>query len=194
ERLLSSNSNVNLTNAQGDTTLVSVSAKGSVNLNAQDGSIFDDGNAATGITSGSSTSLSASLHLGTSADRLSTKAQQLYLTSGGDIYVGNGANLNTLYITNSHAIEGRANVLEVSSPFQKFDVSNDGNRYTLTNVDSALLNNLSFTGDQTLVVGQVRAGTSSNVSLNATSGDILDDGNAQTRITGNDVTLTANNG
>lgn len=194
ERLLSSNSNVNLTNVQGDTTLVSVSAKGSVNLNALDGSIFDDGNAATGITSGSSTSLSASLHLGTSADRLSTKAQQLYLTSGGDIYVGNGANLNTLYITNSHAIEGRANVLEVSSPFQKFDVSNDGNRYTLTNVDSALLNNFSFTGDQTLVVGQVRGGTSSSVALRATSGDILDDGNAQTRITGNNVTLTANNG
>src|SRR5690606_30257129 len=47
ERLLSSNSNVNLTNVQGDTTLVSVSAKGSVNLNALDGSIFDDGNAAT---------------------------------------------------------------------------------------------------------------------------------------------------
>ncbi|MBA1183943.1 two-partner secretion domain-containing protein [Stutzerimonas nitrititolerans] len=194
ERLLSSTSNVNLTNVQGDTTLVSVSAKGSVNLNALDGSIFDDGNAATGITSGSSTSLSASLHLGTSADRLSTKAQQLYLTSGGDIYVGNGANLNTLYITNSHAIEGRANVLEVSSPFQKFDVSNDGNRYTLTNVDSALLNNFSFTGDQTLVVGQVRGGTSSSVALRATSGDILDDGNAQTRITGNNVTLTANNG
>ncbi len=194
ERLLSSNSNVNMTNAQGDTTLVNVSAKGSVNLNAQDGSIFDDGNAATGIISGSSTSLSASLHLGTSADRLSTKAQQLYLTSGGDIYVGNGANLNTLYITNSHAIEGRANVLEVSSPFQKFDVSNDGNRYTLTNVDSALLNNFSFTGDQTLVVGQVRGGTSSSVALRATSGDILDDGNAQTRITGNNVTLTANNG
>ncbi|MBA1234366.1 filamentous hemagglutinin N-terminal domain-containing protein [Pseudomonas stutzeri] len=194
ERLLSSNSNVNLTNVQGDTTLVSVSAKGSVNLNALDGSIFDDGNAATGITSGSSTSLSASLHLGTSADRLSTKAQQLYLTSGGDIYVGNGANLNTLHITNSHAIEGRANVLEVSSPFQKFDVSNDGNRYTLTNVDSALLNNFSFTGDQTLVVGQVRGGTSSSVALRATSGDILDDGNAQTRITGNNVTLTANNG
>ncbi|WP_417546582.1 filamentous hemagglutinin N-terminal domain-containing protein [Marinobacter sp.] len=194
ERLLSSNSNVNLTNVQGDTTLVSVNAKGSVNLNAQDGSIFDDGNAATGIISGSSTSLSASLHLGTSADRLSTKAQQLYLTSGGDIYVGNGANLNTLHITNSHAIEGRANVLEVSSPFQKFDVSNDGNRYTLTNVDSALLNNFSFTGDQTLVVGQVRGGTSSSVALRATFGDILDDGNAQTRITGNNVTLTANNG
>jgi len=194
ERLLSSTSNVNLTNVQGDTTLVSVSAKGSVNLTALDGSLFDDGNAATGITSGSSTSLSASLHLGTSADRLSTKAQQLYLTSGGDIYVGNGANLNTLYITNSHAIEGRANVMEVSSPFQKFDVSNDGNRYTLTNVDSALLNNFSFTGDQTLVVGQVRGGTSSSVALRATSGDILDDGNAQTRITGNNVTLTANNG
>ena len=194
ERLLSSNSNVNLTNAQGDTTLVSVAAKGSVNLTALDGSIFDDGNAATGITSGSSTSLSASLHLGTSAERLSTKAQQLYLTSGGDIYIGNGANLNTLYITNSHAIEGRANVLEVSSPFQKFDVSNDGNRYTLTNVDSALLNNFSFTGDQTLVVGQVRGGTSSSVTLRATSGDILDDGNAQTRITGNNVSLTADNG
>jgi len=194
ERLLSSNSNVNLTNAQGDTTLVSVAAKGSINLAALDGSIFDDGNATTGITSGNSTSLSASLHLGTSAERLSTKAQQLYLTSGGDIYVGNGANLNTLHITNSHAIEGRANVLEVSSPFQKFDVSNDGNRYTLTNVDSALLNNFSFTGDQTLVVGQVRGGTSSSVTLRNTSGDILDDGNAQTRITGGNVILAAING
>ncbi len=193
ERLVSGASSASLVNQSGDTTLVNVSANGQINLTSAAGSIFDDGDSTTGIvTTGSNQiKLSAAQHLGTSSEHLSSKAQSLSLTSGGDIYLDNDANLATLYINNSHAQPGRINTLQLTSPYQAFDITDDGNRYRLSNVDSALLSSFSFTGDQTLVIGQVRGSTASTINLSATAGDILDDGNAQTRITGNQVSLSA---
>ncbi len=193
ERLVSGASSASLVNQSGDTTLVSVSATGQITLTSRDGSILDDGDSTTAIvTSGASqVSLNASRHLGEATARLSSKAQSLSLTSGGDIYLNNDANLSALLIDNRHAEAGRANVLQVSSPYQGFAISNDGSRYLLSNVDSALLNTFSFTGDQSLVIGQVRGSTASAITLRATAGDILDDGNAQSRITGARVSLSA---
>ncbi|TBV17453.1 filamentous hemagglutinin N-terminal domain-containing protein [Stutzerimonas kirkiae] len=195
ERLLSANGSVYLVNASGDTTLSDVSARSGVSLIAQDGSIFTDGAADSNIvTATGNIALDASRHLGTAAARLSTTAQSLNLSSGGDIYIDNQANLSSLVIANSHASPGQANVIEIDSPYQDFAISDDGSRYLLSNLDSALLGTFSFTGDQTLVLGQVRAGTSSNVTLRASAGDILDDGDAQTRVTGSSVTLRADAG
>lgn len=193
DKLLSSNSSVTLRNASGDVTLVDVNAKGAANLYAEDGSILDDGQSAT-LVKGGSILLDASQHLGTSTARLATDTTQLTLHSAGDIYVQNDNNLTSLTIDNRHGTPDQVNVIQLDSPFLVFSVADDGSQYTLDNIDSALLGTFSFTGDQDIVVRKVRGSVTSNLTLRATSGNILDDGDTQTRITGNRVTLIADQG
>ncbi len=193
DKLLSSNSSVVLRNASGDVTLVDVSAKGAASLYTEDGSILDDGQSST-LVKGGSILLDASQHLGTAGTHLATDTTQLALRSAGDIYVDNGSNLASLTIDNRHGNPGQVNVIQLDSPFLLFSVADDGNQYTLDNIDSALLGTFSFTGDQDIVVRKVRGSVTSNLTLRATSGDILDDGDSQTRITGNRVSLIADQG
>lgn len=162
---------------------------GTLSLNAQGGSIVR-ANAASALA-GSSIILQAQQHIGTASDHIKTATTSLTLGSGGDIYVDNPAKtLTYLAITNSHADPARRNTLQVAAPFLNFDINDDlGNAYELKQVYSSLLSQFSFTGDQSLKLGNIRAG--SNVTLVSSQGSILDDGIAETRVTANNVSLRA---
>lgn len=162
---------------------------GTLSLNAQGGSIVRAN--ADSALAGSSIILQAQQHIGTASDHIKTATTSLTLGSGGDIYVDNPAKtLTYLAITNSHADPARRNTLQVAAPFLNFDINDDlGNAYELKQVYSSLLSQFSFTGDQSLKLGNIRAG--SNVTLVSSQGSILDDGIAETRVTANNVSLRA---
>ncbi|MFP3743502.1 filamentous hemagglutinin N-terminal domain-containing protein [Achromobacter sp. SIMBA_011] len=162
---------------------------GTLSLNAQGGSIVRAN--ANSALAGSSILLQAQQHIGTASDHLTTATTSLTLGSGGDIYVDNPAKtLTYLGITNSHADPARRNTIQVAAPFLNFDVNDDlGNAYELRQVYSSLLSQFSFTGDQSLKLGNLRAG--SNITLVSNQGSILDDGIADTRVTANNVSLRA---
>ncbi|MCZ8406647.1 filamentous hemagglutinin N-terminal domain-containing protein [Achromobacter dolens] len=162
---------------------------GTLSLNAQGGSIVRAN--ANSTLAGSSILLQAQQHIGTASDHLTTATTSLTLGSGGDIYVDNPAKtLTYLAITNSHADPARRNTIQVAAPFLNFDVNDDlGNAYELRQVYSSLLSQFSFTGDQSLKLGNLRAG--SNITLVSNQGSILDDGIADTRVTANNVSLRA---
>ncbi|MFF7057996.1 filamentous hemagglutinin N-terminal domain-containing protein [Achromobacter spanius] len=163
---------------------------GTLWLNAQGGNILR-ANANSELL-GSSINLQAQRHIGTASDHIKTSTTSLMLASGGDIYVDNpDKTLTYLSVSNTHADPARRNTLLVSSPYLAFDVNDDlGNAYELKQVYSSLLNQFIFSGDQTLKLGNIRAGSS--VALTSTQGSILDDGIADTRVTANSVTLSAN--
>ncbi|MCD0497359.1 filamentous hemagglutinin N-terminal domain-containing protein [Achromobacter sp. MY14] len=163
---------------------------GTLWLNAQGGSILR-ANANSELL-GNSINLQAQRHIGTASDHIKTATTNLTLGSGGDIYIDNpGKTLTYLAVSNSHADPLRKNILLVSAPYLAFDVNDDlGNAYELKQVYSSLLNQFIFSGDQTLKLGNIRAGSS--VALTSTQGSILDDGIVDTRVTANSVTLSAN--
>ncbi|MDH0737390.1 filamentous hemagglutinin N-terminal domain-containing protein [Achromobacter spanius] len=163
---------------------------GTLWLNAQGGNILR-ANANSELL-GSSINLQAQRHIGTASDHIKTATTSLMLASGGDIYVDNpGKTLTYLSVSNTHADPLRKNVLLVSAPYLAFDVNDDlGTAYELKQVYSSLLNQFIFSGDQSLKLGNIRAGSS--VALSSTQGSILDDGIADTRVTANSVTLSAN--
>ncbi|MCZ8392825.1 filamentous hemagglutinin N-terminal domain-containing protein [Achromobacter xylosoxidans] len=162
---------------------------GTLSLNAQGGSVLRAN--ASSVLAGNSVNLQAQQHIGTATDHIKTSTTSLTLASGGDIYVDNPAKaLTYLAITNSHADPARRNTIQVAAPFLNFDVNDDlGNAYELKQVYSSLLSQFSFTGDQSLKLGNIRAG--SNVTLVSNLGSILDDGIADTRVTANNVSLRA---
>ncbi len=163
---------------------------GTLWLNAQGGNILR-ANANSELL-GNAVNLQAQQHIGTAGDHIKTSTTSLTLGSGGDIYVDNpGKTLTYLSVSNSHADPLRKNTLLVSAPFLAFDVNDDlGNAYDLKQVYSSLLNQFIFSGDQTLKLGNIRAGSS--VTLTSTQGSILDDGLANTRVTASSVSLVAN--
>lgn len=163
---------------------------GTLSLNAQGGSVLRAN--ANSVLAGSSVNLQALQHLGTASEHLTTATTSLTLGSGGDIFIDNpGKTLTYLAISNSHADPARRNTLQVAAPFLTFDINDNlGNAYELRQVYSSLLNQFSFTGDQSLKLGNLRAG--SVITLTSTLGSILDDGIADTRVTASNVSLTAN--
>lgn len=163
---------------------------GTLSLNAQGGSVLRAN--ANSVLAGSSVNMQALQHLGTASEHLTTATTSLTLGSGGDIFIDNpGKTLTYLAISNSHADPARRNTLQVAAPFLTFDINDNlGNAYELRQVYSSLLNQFSFTGDQSLKLGNLRAG--SVITLTSTLGSILDDGIADTRVTASNVSLTAN--
>ncbi|CAB3829356.1 filamentous hemagglutinin N-terminal domain-containing protein [Achromobacter sp. CF-sbj1-Ac2-l] len=163
---------------------------GTLSLNAQGGSVLRAN--ANSVLAGSSVNLQALQHLGTASEHLTTATTSLTLGSGGDIFIDNpGKTLTYLAISNSHADPARRNTLQVAAPFLTFDINDNlGNAYELRQVYSSLLSQFSFTGDQSLKLGNLRAG--SVITLTSTLGSILDDGIADTRVTASNVSLTAN--
>lgn len=195
ERISTPSSLASVTSSSGDITVgaISTSSSGQVTLTASAGSILEDGNAATRISTGTA-SLSASAAVGTPALPVQTKATGLAVTSTGDLLVTNtDATLTSLSITNRHSAPGNAATLQVNSPYLTFDVTDTGTSYTLDRLVSVPLGSLAFNGDATLQLGQVQAAGS--VNLTATQGHIVDDGNLNSRVTaGSTLTLSAAQG
>ena len=195
DRISTPSTVASVTSSSGDITVgsVSTSTSGQVSLTASAGAILDDGDSATRITTGTAT-LNASGAIGTASHAVQTKATGLTATSTGDLYVTNtDATLTSLSITNRHATAGVANTLQVTSPYLTFDVTDSGTQFALNRLVSVPLNTLAFSGDQTVQVGQVQGAGS--VSLSATQGNIVDDGNLNSRVTsGSTLTLSAAQG
>jgi filamentous hemagglutinin family protein len=185
---------IQVTSSAGDIEIGNVrsSLNGSTTLSANGGAIVDDGNSGTRLVTGSAT-LNAAQSIGTSANRIQASISGLTVNNTGNVYVTNADNtLTTLSVTNRHATPGVANVLEITSPFLTFDVTDNGSRYALNRIVGVPLTSLAFSGDQTAVVGQVMA--TGSASITATSGDLEEDGNTNTRVSGSSVTLRANQG
>jgi trimeric autotransporter adhesin len=195
DRITTPSSFISVTNSSGDITVgtVSTSTSGQVSLTAAAGAILDDGDTATRIVTGTA-SLSASGAIGSASHAVQTKATGLAATSTGDLFVTNtDATLTSLSITNRHSAPGHAGTLQVDSPYLTFDVTDTGTSYTLDRLVSVPLGSLAFSGDATLQIGQVQAAGS--VSLTATQGNLVDDGNLQSRVTsGSTLTLSAAQG
>ena len=195
DRIATPSSFVSVTNSSGNITVgsVSTSSSGQVSLTATAGSIVDDGNSATRISTGTA-SLSASGAIGSPGQAVQTQATGLSASSTGDLVVTNtDATLTSLSLTNRHSAPGNAGTLQVDSPYLTFDVTDTGTAYTLDRLVSVPLGSLSFNGDASLVLGQVQAAGS--VSLTATQGHLVDDGNLNTRVTsGSTLTLSAAQG
>lgn len=195
DRISTPSTLVSVTNSSGDITVgsVSTSTSGQVTLTASAGAILDDGNSSTRITTGTAV-LSASGAIGAPGAAVQTQATGLTASSTGDLLVSNtGATLTSLSLTNRHTAPGNAATIQVDSPYLTFDVTDTGNSYELTRVVGVPLNSLSFNGDSSLTIGQVQSGGS--VSLTSTQGSLVDDGNANTRVTsGSTLTLSAAQG
>jgi filamentous hemagglutinin family protein len=195
DRIATPSTSVSVTNSSGDITVgaVGTSTSGQVSLTASAGGIYDDANGSTRINTGTVT-LNATDHVGTVANPLQVSATGLNSTNTGNLYLTNADNtLTSLSITNRHATPGVANVLQVTSPYLTFDVTDNGSQYALNRIVGVPLSTLVFSGDQTLAIGQVQG--SGTVALAATTGNLVDDGNAQTRVTsGSTLTLSAAQG
>ncbi len=195
DRISTPSTVASVTNSSGNITVgsVSTSTSGQVTLTASAGAILDDSDNATRITTGTAT-LSASGAIGSASHAVQTRATGLTVTSTGDLFVTNtDATLTSLSITNRHSAPGNAGSLQVDSPYLTFNVTDTGTSYTLDQLVSVPLGSLAFNGDATLQIGQVQAAGS--VSLTATQGHLVDDGNLNTRVTsGSTLTLSAAQG
>lgn len=175
----------------GGITLGAIKAGGSASIATSDGSIVDDGNNATEVEA-SAVSLSALLgDLGTNLNHLRSKASSLTLTSGGNIFIDNDVPLDTLIVTSTHPTAG-VRTFTVNVPYLAFDVVDTGSQYTINQITGLTLDTLSFTGDQTIVVGRVHA--AGNAAIAATIGDIRNDADRNTRIRGSSVALRSDQG
>lgn len=175
----------------GDVTLGAIKAGNSASIATSDGNIIDDGNTATEVEAQSVT-LSALLgNLGTNLSHLRSKATALTLSSGGNIFIDNDVPLETLIVTSTHPTAG-ARTFTVTVPYLAFDVIDTGSQYTINQITGLTLDTLSFTGDQTIVVGRVHA--TGSAAIAATIGDILNDSDSSTRIRGSSVALRSDQG
>jgi len=192
------NNDINIRSVDGDITVGSVTvggSSGSITIRTSNGDIIDDGVAATGVFANDVTlraaKVDASASIGTSSDVIHTAATQLDLRSSGNLFVTNDLLLTDLSIENSHG-SATANTLQLTSPYITFDVTDDGTAYHLNKLVGPVLSNLSFTGDNALIIGDVQA--VDDVHLTSGQGNIVEDGNANTRITGGSVSLAAEQG
>ena len=195
DNVVTTGNSISVTSSTGDITIGNVRSalNGSTTLSANGGAIVDDGNNNTRLVTGSAT-LNANQSIGTSANPIQASIYGLTVNNTGNVYLVNTDNtLTSLSVTNRHATPGVANVLEITSPFLTFDVTDDGSQYAIKRIVGVPLTALSFSGDQTAVIGQVQANNGS-VSITATQGDLVEDGNTDTRVTGSSVALRAYQG
>jgi len=195
DNVATTGNSITVTSSDGDITIGNVRSalNGSTTLSANGGAIVDDGNSNTRLVTGSAT-LNAAQSIGTSANPIQASIHGLTVNNTGNVYLVNTDNtLTSLSVTNRHATPGVANVLEITSPFLTFNVTDDGSQYAIQRIVGVPLTTLSFSGDQTAVIGQVQA-INGSVSITATQGDLVEDGNTDTRVTGSSVALRASQG
>ncbi|KOQ19793.1 hypothetical protein ABW35_25100, partial [Achromobacter xylosoxidans] len=80
--------------------------------------------------------------------------------------------------------------LDVRAPSLLFNITDDVGGHTIHEVRDSNWVNFSFNSDRDITVGSIDAGYSGSITLNA-AGDLRDDGNKQTRLLANSVSLIA---
>ncbi|WP_417069668.1 filamentous hemagglutinin N-terminal domain-containing protein [Niveibacterium terrae] len=168
-----------------------VQAAGSVSLTATQGNLVDDGNLNSRVTSGSTLTLSAAQgSVGSIANPMSANASSLALTTRGDLYITDIADLSTLTITSKHADTSTSYGMAITAPSLKFSVTDSAAGHavnTLTDTSSLTLN---FTSDRDITLGQVDVTNTGSARFTSTAGAIKDDGNKSTRVLANSTTLS----
>jgi len=118
-------------------------------------------------------------------------ARTLTLHSGGDIHVDSVVDLVALNVTNTHAAGG-VNTLHISAPNLTFDiVDNDGSRFDAFEVTDRTGIDFTFTGDAEIRLGLLDVLGGNALAVTSTGGDIFNDGNAATQLTGAAISLAA---
>ena len=177
----------------GDGTLVlgQVQAAGSVSLTSTQGLLVDDGNLNTRVTAGSTLVLSAAQGgIGSLANPVSANATSLTLTTRGDLYLTDIADLSTLTINSSHADASTSYGMAITAPSLRLDVTDSAAGHavhTLTDTSSLTLN---FTSDRDITLGRVDLSTTGTARFTSSAGSILDDGDKSTQVLANSSTFS----
>lgn len=174
----------------GDIVAGAISAAASpVTLNASD-SLRDDGDASTRL-SGTAVALTAeSGDLGTAEAAIGVTAPELALTSGGNVYADDSVALTALSVTGTASSSSGANVYSVVAPGLTLSALDDGSTVTLAELANSGALNFGFSTQRTLAVGAVDTNGGS-ASLASVSGNVVDDGDADTSINAPSLTLSA---
>ncbi|TWA72857.1 hypothetical protein FBZ82_102458 [Azospirillum brasilense] len=195
DNITSTGTSVSLTVTGGAATLGTIKAAntGGISVTATGGSIL--GKDANNRLSAGVVSLSTDGAIGSSATHLRTSTGSLTLSNAGDLYLDNsGVILTGLSITNRH-VNAASNALELTSEYFNFQVYDNGTTTVLEAIGSPKLAAFAFNTDVLLRVGDLATvGVGGTVTLTSTTGSILDDGNANSRINADTVTLSAASG
>ena len=177
----------------GDATIQigQVQAAGSVSLTATQGNLVDDGNLRSRATSGSTLTLSAAAgSVGSSSNAIGANAASLALTTRGDLYVTDLADLNTLTVTSTHADTTTSFGLGITAPWLKFSVTDSAAGHAVhTLTDNSSLS-LTYTSDRDITLGQVDVTSTGTARFTSSAGVIKDDGDKSTRVLANSTTLS----
>ncbi len=178
------------------------------------GSIIDDANKNTRIT-GKAISLTASENVGEGGNLIGLNTISLAVKTGGNLLLENINHFNELGIESTHKDSGVDYTYTIKAQHLDFamtDASATG--YTFTRViDSGYgangsLNTFSFTGDRSIVLGDINTGTNKYsttqggdpvttnpaVAFKSTNGHIKDDGNDSTAVQATYISLQATQG
>ncbi|WP_428246136.1 filamentous hemagglutinin N-terminal domain-containing protein [Ferrovibrio sp.] len=178
------------------------------------GSIIDDANKNTRIT-GKAISLTASENVGEGGNLIGLNTISLAVKTGGNLLLENINHFNELGIESTHKDSGVDYTYTIKAQHLDFamtDASATG--YTFTRViDSGYgangsLNTFSFTGDRSIVLGNINTGTNKYtteqmseptttnpaVAFKSTNGHIKDDGNDTTAVQATFISLQATQG
>lgn len=163
-----------------------------VTLTSTQGSILDDSIADTRVTA-NNVSLVANQNIGTSTDYVSVNAPYLSLSTRGNLYATDIADLSSLSITARHQDADDRYMLDVRAPSLLFNITDDVGGHAIHEVRDANAVNFTFTGDRDITVGSIDAGYGGSITLNAT-GAIHDDSDKTTQLLANSVNLNAGRG
>ncbi len=172
-----------------DLTLGTNSVASFASLTSLNGGFFSDGLADFSARSLALTANNASL--GAPGTPLLLDARTLTLQTGDNIYVDSVVDLVTLNVTNTHAVVG-ANTLSILAPNLTFDIDDvGGTQFDIVELSDGTGIDFTFTGDREIRLGAIDVKGGNYLSLVATGGDIFDDANATTQLTGESITLAA---
>ncbi|HSI46755.1 MAG TPA: filamentous hemagglutinin N-terminal domain-containing protein [Ideonella sp.] len=167
-----------------------VQGAGSVSLTATQGNLVDDGNAKSRITAGSTLSLSATAgNVGSSLHPMGANAGSLVLTTRGDLYVSDIADLSSLTIASSHPDASTSYGMAITAPSLKLAVTDSAAGHLVSTLTDNSSLSLSFTSDRDITLGTVNLTNTGTARFTSTGGAIKDDGDKSTRVLANSTTL-----
>jgi len=167
-----------------------VQGAGSVSLTATQGNLVDDGNAKSRITAGSTLTLSATAgSIGSSLHPMGANAGSLVLTTRGDLYVSDVADLSALTIASSHPDASTSYGMAITAPSLKLAVTDSAAGHLVSTLTDNSSLSLSFTSDRDITLGTVNLTNTGSARFTSTGGAIKDDGDKNTRVLANSTTL-----
>lgn len=180
-------------NSAGDITLAGDfnASTGSISLTSIAGSISNVSGKTPTLTGGLAKLSAVAGDIGTTDSAITTRVGSLTIETGKSFNVDNGtSSFSSLKLNLTHNITSDLQSYKLASTGLTFDLTDSSNAYVLSAIkqDGMALN---VTTDKTISVGEIDAGTSSNVNLTSNDGNITRVGDATDVIRGQKVTLSA---